>query len=363
VGEPLGDVGTWFSENRAGLVRYRAAEEEIFLLLREGSDGPSSGTTARVDSRQEVEFPLDLGPVRLVPFVSARGTLWDDSPYAGGLTRGFATYGVRGSMYFSRVYPDVQRDLLDIHSVRHIIKPHLVAWGSVSNRDAGDLYPFDQDVESLEDTNGVALGVRQRWQTKRGAPDRQRTVDWIELDVELGLFDNNSGRYRTNGFASFSRPEISIARNYLNADLIWRLNDSTVLLSELNYDVNDGELDVANVSLTVDRTPRFSYLLGYRFIEETDSNLLGFGMNYRIDEKHTIAFREQFDIDRGDTLDFSVGYIRKFPRWFVGVTFELDEAEDVASVSLSIWPQGLPRATLGSRRFSSLESSTAISRR
>ena len=58
----------------------------------------------------------------------------------------------------------------------------------------------------------------------------------------------------------------------------------------------DGELDVANVSLTVDRTPRFSYLFGYRYIGETDSNLLGFGMNYRIDEKHTVAFREQFDL-------------------------------------------------------------------
>ena len=45
-----------------------------------------------------------------------------------------------------------------------------------------------------------------------------------------------------------------------------------------------------------------SYLLGYRFIEEGHSNLLGFDMNYRLTEKHTLAIRELFDLDRGQTL-------------------------------------------------------------
>jgi hypothetical protein len=128
----------------------------------------------------------------------------------------------------------------------------------------------------------------------------------------------------------------------------------------MNYDLNDGEVDILNLSLAVDRTPRFSYMVGYRFIEENESNLLGVGFNYRLDEKHTIAVRESFDLDRGDTLDFTVGYIRKYPRWYVAVTFELDEAEDDAGVSLSVWPEGLPRATIGSRRFTGVAGSTAL---
>lgn len=360
VGQPLGDAVTWFSENRVGVVRYRAAEKEFFLLLRQGSDGPSSGSTARVDTRQEFELPLDVGPVRLVPFVSLRGTAWDDSPDDGGLARGFATYGVRGSMFLSRVYADFESDLLDVHGLRHVIKPQIVAFASHSNRDSDELFPFDRRIEGIDDFSGVALGVRQRWQTKRGPIDGRRSVDWITLDVELGLFSDSRSADRTYGFTSFTRPETSVSRNYVSADFIWRINDATALLSEMNYDVNDGEVDLFNVSLAVERTPRFSYLFGYRFIEETNSNLMGFGMNYKIDRKHMIAFREEFDLARGETLDFSIGYVRKYPRWYVALTFDLDEAEDNAGVSISVWPEGLPRATLGSRRFTGLATSTAL---
>ena len=62
--------------------------------------------------------------------------------------------------------------------------------------------------------------------------------------------------------------------------------------------------------------------------------------------------REAFDLARGKTLDFTIALIRKFPRWFGAVSFALDEAEDDFGVSLSIWPEGLQGATLGSSRFS-----------
>ncbi len=102
----------------------------------------------------------------------------------------------------------------------------------------------------------------------------------------------------------------------------------TALLSETNYDLNDGTIDVLNVSSAVERTPRLSYLLAYRFIDEKESNLLGFDLNYRMTEKHTLALRELFDLDRGETLDFTIALVRKFPRWFGALSFELDQAED-----------------------------------
>ena len=39
---------------------------------------------------------------------------------------------------------------------------------------------------------------------------------------------------------------------------------------------------------------------------------------------------------------------------------DLNEADDDFGVSLSAWPEGLPRATLGSRRFTGLAESTGI---
>ena len=359
IGQPLGDVATLYSENRAGWVRYRPAEPSLHRFLRFGAAEDASGTTGRLDSRQEVDVPLDVGPVRLVPFGVVRGSAWDDSPADGGVGRVFGTGGVRGSMYLWRMY-DVESDLWDVHGLRHVIKPDVTMWASATNHDSHELYPFDENVEDIDAFDGVTFGVRQRWQTKRGAPGRERVTDVFTLDVEAGFFNNAPNTEYTNGFASYSRPENSISRNYLNTSFLWRVNDATALISEANIDLNDGELDVFNLSYVVERTPRFSYLVGYRFIGEIDSNLIALGANYRLSEKHSLAIREEFDLDRGQTHEFSITFIRRLPRWYMAFTFDLDEVEDDMGLSMSVWPEGFPRAALGSRRFTGVATSTAI---
>jgi len=359
LGRSLGSFATLYSENRAGWVRYRPADRNLYDFLRFGARPDSSGSTGRLDSRQEVDLPLTLGPIKLVPFGSIRGSAWDDSPDSGGISRIFGAGGVRGSMYLWRVY-DVESELWDIHGLRHIIKPDVTAWVSGSNRDSDELYPFDENIEDIDEIDGVSFGIRQRWQTKRGSPERQRITDVFTFDVEVGFFNNAQSFEYTHGYTSYSRPENSISRNYLNTALCWRINDTTSLMSEANVDLNDGQLDLFNISYVAERTPRLSYLVGYRFIQETDSHLLGIGANYRISEKYTLAIREEFDLERSETEEFSLTFIRKFPRWYMALTFDLDEVEDDLGVSMSIWPEGFPRATIGSRRFTGVATSTGL---
>ena len=359
VGERLGGGPTWYSENHLGVVRYRPADQTFREFLRNGRL-PGSGAVGRADTRQEITRPVDLGPVRLVPFASVRGTVWDDSPISGGLGRVLGTYGVSGSMYFWKIFPEARSSLFDISGVRHIVKPTVTAWVSHSNRASDDLFPFDERVEGIDEIDGVSVGVRQRWQTKRGPENARRLVDVFTWDLDVGTFHDAHPGAVTNGFVSVTRPENSVARNYVNSSVIWRMNDRTALLSEVNYDTNDGEIDVFNLSVAVERTPRFSYLIGYRLLGETESELMGLDLNYRLSEKHTLAVREQFDLREGRTLDFTVALIRRFPRWFGALSFALDEAEDDFGVSLSVWPEGLPEATLGSRRFTGLATSTRL---
>lgn len=360
IGEPIGDRITWYTENRLGVVRYRAADQTLRDFLQNGPAGGSSGATGRADTRQEFDSPFDLGPWRFVPFATGRGSAWSDSPRNGGLARAYGSVGLRGTSYLSRIYPEYCSDIFDINGVRHIIKPEIVAWAAGANRDPHELYPFDQTVEGIHDASGLSMGLRQRWQTKRGEGENHRTVDVFTHDLEMAVFDNANGDDITNGYASFSRPENSVARNYISSSMIWRVNDRTAFLSELNYDLNDAEVDILNISMVVERTPRLSYLIGYRFIDESESNLLGFDLNYKLTEKHSLAFRESFDLDRGRTLDFTVALIRKHPRWFSAVSFNLDESKDDFGVSLSIWPEGLPQAALGSRRFTGLAQTTSL---
>ncbi len=351
VGQPLGDRVVWHSENRAGLVRLRTDDDTSLNDILTGNVIPDSGTVVRADSRHELEVPVDVGPLRLVPFASIRGTVWDDTPEEGGVGRVFGTYGVRGSTYLWKLYPDSRSSLLDIDGIRHLIKPYFTAWMADTNHDSDELYEFDQTVEQIDEVDGVAVGVRQRWQTRRAEGEKRAIVDVLTHDLEAVAFNDADSRYITNGFASYSRPENSITRNYLNSSVIWRINDRTAILNETNYNLNDGQVDILNVSVAVERSPRLSYLVGYRLIDETQSDLLGFDMNYRLSEKHTLAFREQFDLDAGQTLDFTVALVRKFPRWFGAISFALDEAEDDFGVSMSIWPEGLTQASLGSGRF------------
>jgi hypothetical protein len=360
LGESLGDTVTLFSENRAGWARYRPADRGLFQNITAGGLEDGSGSVTRGDTRQELDMPITLGDVKIVPFGSIRGSAWDDTADGGGKGRVFGTYGVRASSYAWRHFPDARSDWLDIDGLRHIVKADVVAWAAHSNRDSRELFPLDTTVEEIDDVDGVSFGLRQRLQTKRGGPERRRVEDVLIFDVEVGLFNNADGEDITNGFVSYSRPENSISRNYVNAALQYRINDTTQLISEANFDLNDGEMDVFALTYAVERTPRLSYLIGYRNIGELDSNLLGLGVNYRISEKYILAVREEFDLERGETAEFDVGIIRKFPRWYVGLTFAVDKIEDDFGVSISAWPEGLPNAALGNRRFTGLATSTGI---
>lgn len=353
VGEPLGDYVVWHWASRLGVVRYRPKDQSFQEFLRDGRlEG--SGSVVRTDGRHELEAPLDVGPVRIVPFGSVRQSSWDDSPEGGGMQRLFGTYGLRSSMYSWRTYPQFSSDIWDFDGLRHVIKADVTAWAAHTNRDSDELYPFDEDIEGIDEVDGAQVGVRQRWQTYRGRGETRRKVDVLTLDVEAGFFNDSPGYDETNGYTSYSRPETSVARNYINTAAVWRLNDRTALLSEMNYDVNDGEVDVLNISAAVERSPRLRYVIGYRFIEESESDLLGLEVAYAMTDKHSLAIREEFDLREGRTLDFTVAFIRRFPRWYTALSFDLDEPEDDFGVSVSIVPEGLPDAVIGSRRLTGL---------
>ena len=141
---------------------------------------------------------------------------------------------------------------------------------------------------------------------------------------------------------------------------MYRISDTTTILSDSNFDLNDGNMDLFNLSYAVERTPRLSYFARYRRIADTDSNLLGAGANYVINEKHRLAVRAYYDIERSETEQFDITLVRKFPRWYAAFTFAMDRIDEDISVGLSLWPEGAPQAAIGNRRFTRLATSTGI---
>lgn len=359
----IGD--TWLSpvvlyhESHGGAVRYQP-DDRRFLDERPFRNNGLTDVTLRMGLRQEAELPLKLPGLNIVPFASGRGDYWDGQPLdTGGLWRGFGLYGVRGGAYLARVFDDVHSELLDIDRIRHIIQPHFVAWWAHSNARSTIITPFDEGIETIDDFYGFAGGVRQTWQTKRGGEDQQRTVDLLTFDLEAGFFGDRQDE-PSNGYANPIRPEDSRTRNYIAGDLIYRTSDTTSLLYDFNVDINDWSFDRHNVSLAIERLPRLAYIFGYRHAGDIDLDLLGGGFNYRLNEKHITAFRIWYDVDRGNLGELALSYIRKLPRWYFSVNFEVDEVFDDIKVSISLWPEGIPEWTLGSRRFTGLSTTTGI---
>lgn len=362
-----------YHESRMGSVRYRPEDVDAYglpywlyqqrYLGRSPLDAPrATDATFRTDVREEAELPLKLGVVNVAPFASVRGSYWDGHPAeGGGLWRGIGVYGARGSTSFSRVYDEIRSELLAIDRIRHIMKPDFAAWWAHSNARSEQLSPFEYGIETIDDFYGFMVGLRQTWQTKRGPAGEQRTIDLLTLNVEAGMFGDTEGRTdASNGWVNPLRPENSRTRNYIAGDLIYRLSDTTSLLYEFNIDMADMAMDRHNVALAVERNPRLAYVFGVRYAGDIDLNLIGGGWNYRLTEKHITTVRAWYDIDTGEVGEYALAYVRKLPRWWLGLSFEYDNLDDDFTVSLSVWPEGIPEWTLGSGRFTGLATSTGI---
>jgi hypothetical protein len=359
IGDTWLDPIVLYHESRLGAVRYRPDDRHLFDERRFSNDGLTD-VTFRTGLREEAELPIKLPGLNIVPFATGRGDYWDGQPLgSGGLWRGMGIYGVRGGAYLSRVYDGIESELFDIHRIRHVVRPHFVAWYANSNARSAIITPFDEGIETVDDFYGAMVGLRQVWQTKRGGEGQQRTVDLLTFDLEAGFFGDQQHE-RSNGYANLIRPEDSRTRNYLSGDLIYRMSDTTSLLYEFNVDVNDWSFDRHNVSLAVERLPRLAYVVGWRHAGDIDLNLAGGGWNYKLNEKHITAFRIWYDVDRGELGEIALAYVRKLPRWYFSINFEVDEVFDDVTVSVSLWPEGIPEWTLGSRRFTGLATTTGI---
>ena len=385
IGESLlGDRLTFFHEAHAGLKRIRlprgtfkeGGAEELFGLPGFGYDlDEDTRYFARLDTRNEINLPLHLGPVNLVPYATGRATYWGDTHGYYGMSKSqreqlseyencrvYGQVGARANMHFWRLYPDVQSRLWDLHGMKHVITPEVVAFLGAANAQPEDLYLYsmDPDIEEhLRDQSGAAVGVSQRLQTKRGIGENRRTIDWMRIDAILGIYDNENDLQPADGRFFFYRPEYSLGRNHLNLDYTWNISDSTTLLADGNIDLNTGRMRRWNLGLAVARDPRLRYYLGVRTITDLDSAIATAGFTYKINRKYSLSFLQQIDLDYDghESMASSLTLLRKFPRWYVGITAVMDHRTDDMGIYLTLWPEGAPEARIGSGRTTLLSQS------
>ncbi len=294
VGRSIGGDGgrlLWFQETTGSVLRARFGDDTPGERGFTGSLGPRvfgvaanesfedagrargfpTDAVLRLDSRQELQAPIDLGPVTAVPFAVGRLTAWDsdfdDDNSGDGVdpVRAWGQAGLRLGARAERTLTTASSGVLDLDGLRHVVEPHVTAAYAWTNVEAENLPVFDPLVEDLADGGQLALGVRNTLQTRRGprrsVRDRTptwsagRTVDWLVVDTTLVLQEED--RRGVPGLAALlagdesaavigryddQRPETARGGDFFQADARWLVTDSFGVAGELNQSLDDGSV-------------------------------------------------------------------------------------------------------------------------
>jgi len=366
------DKLTFYSDSQVSRLRQRYA-----------STNPAPGPEpffSFATTRNEVDMPLAMGKARVVPFVAGTVAYEDGLGFYRELDGGMdareddvwsGEAGVRlSSQPYWKVFPNVQSQLWDLNQLRHIVRPGLTAVA----------YTESDSVFEQRDTLNASLS--QRLQTKRGSGGNQRTVDWMRLDVDVTWVNNSDDASAGADKFIWNKPLIPSIntfsgtmplrdrrsshvfgprRNYVGADYIWRLSDTTAVLSDMNYDMQSGVVQQLNVGLSHLRWPNLQYYVGSRYLRRLDngygeegSSALTFAVTYVLDPRYTVVFSQQLDFDYGKTVRSDITLIRRYHRLYWGLTFSADESLDRHSVTLSLWPQGVSQLAIGKGKYADL---------
>jgi hypothetical protein len=382
IGDSVADDRlTFFSENTGSALKFvhntesltqqgffPGAEPGIPAFAYTGDPGT---TILRGDLRQELDYPINAGPVKVVPYVFGRYTTYSNGvvpskkeplllsipntvDVSGPVNRVMGGTGVRVTTSFWKVDNSVESDLLDIHRLRHVIEPELNLFASASNVDQNRVFIFDPETDAVNNVEAVQLALRQRWQTKRGGPGRWRSVDVFTLDLYGNFFGNQpSNRFRDptdfRGLFFYSRPEASISRNSANADATWRISDTTAVLSDVEENLDKTKLATASLGAAFSRDGRLSYYLGTRYIADLNSNIVTLELNYQLDRKYSLTASQSLDLAQNKDVYYAVGLTRSFDNLSFTVNTYYDQATSTKGFSFSLQPFGA--GALGSNRL------------
>jgi len=237
----------------------------------------------RLDSANEVSYPVQLGFIRADPF------LWGDlTGYTIGANddpsslRAATAYGVRTAANFYRTF-DIHSDFLGIDRLRHILTPtveYLDRW--YVSRDPSH-YIQNDEIDALDQANVVTPGLRSRLQTYRETDSGRKLVEFFLTDVKYHWFFQNQDTYPNIG-------------DYFEATTCWAVNNDVELMSvDDRWNSQYGRVDAANGELELNywRPFRLSFIYKY-YVDPTDT----------AGTRHSIAM-------------FQVAYQRDHSRWRV----------------------------------------------
>jgi lipopolysaccharide assembly outer membrane protein LptD (OstA) len=336
--ERLPDIGLTAAPLQVGRSPLYFQSESSVAHLRFQYDGDTNQmfSALRADTFNQVTLPKTFfGWLNVTPRVGGRFTHYANE-------RGTATPGADHSRWvfntgaevstrMSRVWPAHRNRLFDVDGLRHILEPSInyvfVPDPSTPPTELPQFdyllptykllpieYPQFNAIDAVDSQNVMRFGLRNRFQTKRNGTV-ENLVHWaLLMDWRL---DPAPGQRSVSD---------------LYSDLDWRIRSWLVLNSELRYDFDDGQFNLAGHVLTIEPNDRWGFGFGHRYLREwpgggVDSgyDLLTANLYFKLTENWAFRFWHYYDLDLGHLQEQYYTIYRDFGNWTGGVIFRVLE--------------------------------------
>lgn len=401
IGQPLWDQLTWFVHGSAGWAVFRPTSDiprgfvetpilDEFARLRSlppSSDFPYTGKveTGRLDLWQEWDWPLSLGPLRIVPYALFDVAYYTETLEKNDQLRLYGGGGARASLPLWRVYPEVTSDLFNLRGLAHKIVVELdyrLVRSNTDFRTLPELDRLDDDAtdqarrdlrafrierlpfltgderrradllahspvfdpqlyairklvttaaDTVDDVQVLRLGLDQRLQTKRGFPGREHILDWMTLDIGLSWFPDSARDNFGHSLALFEY------------DYTWHLGDRTSLLSSGWFDPFPDGARVFNIGLFLERPESLQYYLGFRTVDPVGSDVVLLSTTYRFSSKWAMTAATSYDFGENTSLGNSLVLTRIGSDLQLSIGINYEALRNNFGVTLEILPSVAPR--------------------
>ena len=388
LGQPiLLNAFNWSAHTYGGYMHLNPAEpptNPVDINTWTPLPGEVDAEGAVFGTRHLLEAPVQLGPFRAVPYALGDGSFYYKDVNQEDLTRLYGQAGLRLSLPFWKVDPTVCSLLWNLNGLAHKVSLDTDFFYADSSQNL-DLYPrynspddnaqeefrrrfffttFDQILggaippqfddrgyllrtgtqnyvtspvpEIAEDLMVGKFAIRQRWQTKRGAPGRQRIVDWITLDV--------GGSY----FPQADRDNFGEDFGLLEYQFRWNLGDRFSLLSDGYADLFQDGLRTASIGSIISRPENGRLYLGFRQIDgPIESQIITAAWSYRMSDTWMTTASGSYDLQETGNIGQSLNFTRIGESFLVSFGVRADASRGNVSGIFSIQPRFLPKTKRG----------------
>jgi LPS-assembly protein len=339
---------------------YRAWDANATNGLYAGTNGWYAASAARADTYHQLTLPLTFfNWLNVAPRVGGRLTYYSSQNLTNGLPssdvfREVFNTGVKVSFQASQLWPNATNSLLEVDGLRHIIEPSAdYVFVPDPSTPPAQLPQFDSalpslmlqpvdfpdynSIDSIDTMNVVRFGLRNILQTKR-ADGLEDLVNWnMLLDWRL---DPRPGQSQLND---------------LYSALSVRPRSWLTLESQLRYDLESGNLNLAFHQITFTPSDRWSWGLSHwylrsGFVGPNENNFIASTFYFRLNDNWGLRFAHTFNAQTGTLQEQTYTIFRDLRSWTAALTFRAEAATGIPTdftVAFALSLKAIPSTHVG----------------